>query len=39
MSGICQYIELIGKANSDYLKDSWKYYLQENMDAKDGKTP
>lgn len=28
MGGICKYIELIGSVSGDYLKDSWKYYLQ-----------
>jgi hypothetical protein len=39
MRGICQYIELIGNSNPNYLKESWKYYIQENMEAKEGKVP
>lgn len=39
MGGICMYIEAIGASNPDYLKESWKYFLQENMEAKDGKAP
>lgn len=39
MNGICKYIDLIGTADPDYLKGSWKYYLQEVMETKDGKTP
>lgn len=39
MGGICAYIEAIGASNPDYLKESWKYFLQENMEAKDGKAP
>lgn len=27
MGGICKYIELIGSASPDYLKDTWKFYL------------
>lgn len=30
MGGMCRYIELMGEKSSDYMKDSWKYYLQEN---------
>ena len=29
MGGMCKYIELMGEINKDYLKDTWKYYLQE----------
>lgn len=39
MGGICMYIEAIGTSNPDYLKESWKYFLQENMEPKEGKTP
>jgi hypothetical protein len=37
MGGLCRYIELIGNASPDYLKDTWKCYLSENMEKKDGK--
>ena len=28
MKGICRYIELMGSAIPEYIKDSWKNYLQ-----------
>lgn len=29
MGGMCKYIEIMGQKCDDYMKDSWKYYLQE----------
>lgn len=37
MGGMCKYIEIMGEKCDDYLKDSWKYYLQQAQGKAQGK--
>lgn len=35
MGAICKYISLVGSTIPDYLKESWKYFLVENIEKKE----
>ena len=32
MGAMCRYIEIMGEKSEEYMKDNWKYYLQEAKD-------